>query len=261
MNIRGFGEYGLRGEPKQICSECSTLPSLTSTDKSVCATPSCRSHRCCYLNDSLFHLSTLCIRRSPEQIPLSELDAEVSGGGFGRSILDAFDDDVAVELRAEGDDVSDDLQFRRIGFELRSEELADFQVRRTDLLDQRQVRVGDADVVEGEADAEGAELVDGVEKGRSLTKLLLLGYFEDDAREVDAVLPRGRRQRRDDADVVKRGGMNVEEESRRLRKRYRRAHRRCDARCFEPGHILAPRRVGEKQVGTIERLASAIARE
>ena len=57
---------------------------------------------------------------------------------------------------------------------MRSEELADLQVRRPDFLDQRKMRVGDADVVEGEANAEGAKLFDRFEEGRSLAKLLLL---------------------------------------------------------------------------------------
>ena len=79
------------------------------------------------------------VLRLSKQIPLPEGDPHLSGRIRGRSILDAFDDDGAGELRGQCHEIADDLRPRRIGFEERSEELADLEVTRPDALDERQM--------------------------------------------------------------------------------------------------------------------------
>ena len=65
--------------------------------------------------------------------------------------------------------------------------LADLEEGRFDSADERQMRVGDANVVKGKADVAGLQPVDGLQGSELVAEGGLLGDLEDDPRRIDVV--------------------------------------------------------------------------
>src|SRR5687768_7132515 len=99
----------------------------------------------------------------------------------GCGVLDAFENELTSEFVCQGQQVGDDLHLRRVSFEGRSEMLTDLQERWTDAVDEWQMRIGDAHIVECEPDAQLSERRDALENRAMVREGSLLRDFDDDA--------------------------------------------------------------------------------
>src|SRR2546421_7502821 len=102
-------------------------------------------------------------------------------------VLDAFEDQFAIKIRRERLKIRDNLQLCRIGFEGSAEVLADFQERRTELADERKMRVRDSDVIECEAHPQLSQPLDVVKDRAVIFQRALLRDLQHDPLRVDVV--------------------------------------------------------------------------
>src|SRR2546423_13065122 len=126
----------------------------------------------------------LHVGRTPEVISLTQRQPTLECGRCGSSALDTLQNDARAEIAGQGLDVAHDLFVGVDLLEVGAEVLAHFEEGRLDLLDQREVRVRDAEVVDGQANAGLAQVLHGVDDLRTVDELLLFGDLQDDAMEI-----------------------------------------------------------------------------
>src|SRR5438094_9463855 len=122
-----------------------------------------------------------------EQKALAVSDSHERSHFRSGDVLDALEDQFAIEVRGERLKIRDDLQLCGIGFECSAEVLTDFQKRRPELVDERKMRIGHADVIERESHAELSEALDIVKYRAVIFQRTLLRDFQHDPLGIDLV--------------------------------------------------------------------------